>query len=175
MSEIFFDTSESFGRRLEMAEGCWDLYFDPASEHVEAIMADDEERSRILIRQYVREELELSLVSRSRNLIRSATPSSANVLSNTFSDQMGQESASRPSRPAFKRPNIAHHWNRQERKSKQEKSKNVQSIPKTVWLLERPVEDVSCDGGNSFTEDSVLVRAEIDLMSDQNEEEIRGE
>lgn len=37
------------------------------------------------------------------------------------------------------------------------------------------MEDVSCDGGNSFTEDSVLARAEIDLMSDQNEEEIRGE
>ena len=123
-----------------MAEGCWDLYFDPASEHVEAITADNEERSRI--RQYVREELELSLVSKTRNLIRSAASSSANVLSNTFSDQMGQESASRPSRPAFKRPNIARHWNRQDKKSKQEKSKNVQSIPKTVWLLERPVEDV---------------------------------
>ena len=53
--------------------------------------------------------------------------------------------------------------------------KNVQSIPKTVWLLERPEEDVSCNRENSFTEDSVLVRAEIDLTSDQNKEEIRGE
>lgn len=87
---------------------------------------------------------------------------------------MGQESASRPSKPAFK-PNIACHWNRQENKSKQEKPKNVQSIPKTVWLLERPEEDVSCNRENSFTEDSVLVRAEIDLTSDQNIEEIRGE
>lgn len=87
---------------------------------------------------------------------------------------MGQESASRPSKPAFK-PNIACHWNRQENKSKQENPKNVQSIPKTVWLLERPEEDVSCNRENSFTEDSVLVRAEIDLTSDQNKEEIRGE
>lgn len=82
---------------------------------------------------------------------------------------MGQESASRPSKPAFK-PNIACHWNRQENKSKQKKPKNVQS-----WLLERPEEDVSCNRENSFTEDSVLVRAEIELTSDQNKEEIRGE
>lgn len=47
-------------------------------------MADDEERSRI--RQYVREELKLSLVSRTRNLTRSTIFSSANVLGNTFSD-----------------------------------------------------------------------------------------
>lgn len=87
---------------------------------------------------------------------------------------MGWESTSRPSQPAFKRPNIPRCWNRQEKKLKQEKSKNVQSIPKTVWLLEGP-EDVSCDWENSLTEDSILVRAEINLKSDNNLEEIRGE
>ena len=87
---------------------------------------------------------------------------------------MGWESTSRPSRPVFKRPNIARRWNRQEKKSKQEKPKNVQSIPKTVWLLEGP-EDVSCDWENALTEDSILVRAEINLKSDKNLDEIRGE
>ena len=87
---------------------------------------------------------------------------------------MGWESTSRPSRTAFKRPNIARRWNRQEKQSKQEKPDNVQSILKTVWLLEGP-EDVSCDWENSLTEDSILVRAEINLKSDNNLEEIRGE
>ena len=140
-------------------------------------MADEEER----IRRCVREELELNLVSRTRNLIRSAASSSVNDLNNAFASQTaGRSSNLGPSsRSAIKRQNIPGHWNRP-KKTKQEKTKHVQSIPKTVWLLERPDDDVQitddgCYGDYALTDDSVLVKAEIDLKSDQNENAIRGE
>ena len=59
--------------------------------------------------------------------------------------------------------------------------KHVQSIPKTVWLLERPddddvqITDDGCYSDYAVTDDSVLLKAEIDLKSDQNEDAIRGE
>ena len=140
-------------------------------------MADEEER----IRRCVREELELNLVSRTRNLIHSAASSSVNDLNNAFAGQTtGRSSNLGPSsRPAIKRQNIPGHWNRP-KKTKQEKTKHVQSIPKTVWLLERPDDDVQitddgCYGDYALNDDSVLVKAEIDLKSDQNEDAIRGE
>ena len=139
-------------------------------------MADEEER----IRRCVREELELNLVSRTRNLIHSAASSSVPELNNAFAGQTAQRSSFGPSsRPTVKRRNIPGHWNRP-KKTKQEKTKPVQSIPKTVWLLERPDDDVEvtddgCYGDYAITEDSILLKAEIDLKSDQTEEAIRGE
>ena len=66
------------------------------------------------------------------------------------------------------------------KKTKQEKTKPVQSIPKTVWLLERPdddfeITDDGCYSDYAITEDSLLLKAEIDLKSEQTEEAIRGE
>ena len=133
-------------------------------------MADEEER----IRRCVRKELELNLVYRTRKLIHSAATSSVSELNNVFAGQTSQRSSYGPSsRPAVKRQNIPGHWNRP-------KTKHVQSIPKTVWLLERPGDDVEitddgCYRDYAITEDSVLLKAEIDLKSDQNEEAIRGE
>ena len=102
-------------------------------------MADEDER----IRRCVREELELNLVSRTRNLIRSVASSSVNDLNNAFAGQTARRSSNLgpSSRLAIKRQNIPGHWNRP-KKTKQEKTKHVQSIPKTVWLLERPDDDV---------------------------------
>ena len=67
-------------------------------------MADEEER----IRRCVREELELNLVSRTRNLIHSAASSSVPELNNVFA---GRQTAQRSSfglssRPTVKRENI---------------------------------------------------------------------
>ena len=124
--------------------------------------------------------LELNLVSRTRNLIHSAATSSVSEFNNVFAGQTAQRSSLGPSsRPAVKRQNIPGHWNRP-KKTKQEKTKHVHSIPKTVWLLERPDDDVEitddgCYRNYAITEDSVLLMAEIDLKSDQNEEAIRGE
>ena len=85
----------------------------------------------------------MNLVSRTRSLIRSAASSSVNDLNNTFAGQTAEGRSLGPSsRPAMaiKRRNIPGHWNRP-KKTKQEKMKHVQSIPKTVWLLERPDDD----------------------------------
>ena len=140
-------------------------------------MSDEEDR----IRRCVREELELNLVSRTRSLIRSAASSSVNDLNNAFAGQTAEGRSLGPSsRPAIKRRNIPGHSNRP-KKTKQEKTKHVQSIPKTVWLLERPdddyvqITDDGCYSDYALTYDSVLLKAEIDLKSDQNEDAIRGE
>ena len=160
---------QQFGdERLAMVEGGWD---PEIFRHEEANMADEEER----IRRCVREELQLNLVSRTRNLIHSAATSSVSELNSVFAGQTAQRSSFGPSsRPAVKRQNIPGHWNRP-KKTKQEKTKHVHSIPKTVWLLERPDDDVEITNDYAITEDSVLLKAEIDLKSDQNEEAIRGE
>ena len=66
-------------------------------------MADEEER----IRRCVREELELNLVSRTRNLIHSAASSSVPEFNNVFAGQTAQRSSFGPSsRPTVKRQNI---------------------------------------------------------------------
>ena len=66
-------------------------------------MADEEER----IRRCVREELELNLVSRTRNLIHSAASSSVPELNNVFAGQTAQRSSfGSSSRPTVKRQNI---------------------------------------------------------------------
>ena len=66
-------------------------------------MADEEER----IRRCVREELELNLVSRTRNLIHSAASSSVPELNNVFASQTAQRSFfGSSSRPTVKRQNI---------------------------------------------------------------------
>ena len=103
-------------------------------------MADEEER----IRRFLREEFQLglNLVSRTRNLIRSAASSSVNDLNNAFASRTEGRSSTK--------------------KTKQEKTKHVQSITKTVWLLERPDDDVQttddgCYGDYALTDDSVLV------------------
>ena len=68
-------------------------------------MADEEERIRC-----VREELELNLVSRTRNLIHSAASSSVPELNNVFAGQTAQRSSfGSSSRPAVKRQNIPGH------------------------------------------------------------------
>ena len=67
---------------------------------LETNMADEEER----IRRCVREELELNLVSRTRNLIRSAASSSVPELNNVFAGQTAQRSSfGSSSRPTVKR------------------------------------------------------------------------
>ena len=58
-------------------------------------MADEEER----IRRCVREDLELNLVSRTRNLIHSAASSSVPELNNVFAGQAAQRSSFGPSSP----------------------------------------------------------------------------
>ena len=66
-------------------------------------MADEEDR----IRRCVREELELNLVSRTRNLIHSAASSSVPELNNVFAGQTAQRSSfGSSSRPTVKRQNI---------------------------------------------------------------------
>ena len=66
-------------------------------------MADEEER----IRRCVCEELELNLVSRTRNLIHSAVSSSVPELNNVFADQTAQRSSfGSSSRVTVKRQNI---------------------------------------------------------------------
>ena len=165
-----------------MVVGDWDRKFPMArweTREEKISMADEEDR----IRRCVREELELNLVSRTRSLIRSAASSSVNDLNNAFAGQTAEGRSLGPSsRPAIaiKRRNIPGHWNRP-KKSKQEKTKHVQWIPKTVWLLERPddddvqITDDGCYSDYALTDDSVLLKAEIDLKSDQNEGAIRGE
>ena len=46
-----------------------------------------------------------------------------------------------------------------------------------VWVLERPDDDVKTtdDGCYDYAYDSVLLKAELDLKSDQNEDAIREE
>ena len=92
-------------------------------------MADEEDR----IRRCVREELELNLVSRTRSLIRSAASSSVNDLNNAFAGQTAEGRSLGPSsRPAIKRRNIPGHWGNRPKKTKQEKTKHVQSINKRL-------------------------------------------
>ena len=87
-------------------------------------MADEEER----IRRCVREELELNLVSRTRNLIHSAASSSVPELNNVFAGQTAQRSSFGPSsRPTVKRQNIPGKWNSQRRRNKK-KSQSSQFL-----------------------------------------------
>jgi len=119
--------------------------------------------------------------------MRSAASSSVNDLNNAFAGQTAEGRSLGPSsRPAMaiKRRNIPGHWNRpkktKQEKTKQEKTKHAQSIPKTGWLLERPddddveITDDGCYSDYALTDVSVLLKAEIDLKSDQNEDVIRG-
>ena len=108
--------------------------------------------------------------------MRSTASSSVNDLNNAFTGQTaGRSSLGPPSRPAIKRQNIPGHCNGP-KKTKKEKTKHVQSIPKTVWLLDIPDDDVQitddgCYGDYALNDDSVLVNPEIDLKSDQNEDD----
>ncbi|CAH3153299.1 unnamed protein product, partial [Porites lobata] len=71
-------------------------------------------------------------------------------------------------------------WNRP-KKTKQKKTKPVQSIPKTFLVIlnaaddDFEITDDGCYSDYAITEDSVLLKAEIDLKSDQTEQAIRGE
>ena len=87
-------------------------------------MADEEER----IRRCVREELELNLVSRTRNLIHSAASSSVPELNNVFAGQTAQRSSFGPSsRPTVKRQNIPGYWNRPKKTKQKKRSQSSQS------------------------------------------------
>ena len=104
---------------------------------------DEEER----IRRCFREELELNLVSGNRNLIHSAASSSVPELNHVFAGQTAQRSSfGSSSRPTVKRQNIPGHWNRPK------KTKPVQSIPKTVWLSERPDDDVEITDDGCYSD-----------------------
>ena len=50
-----------------------------------------------------------------------------------------------------KKTNTLGHWNRP-KKTKQEKTKPVQSIPKTVWLLERPNDNVGITDNGCYSD-----------------------
>ena len=114
-------------------------------------MADEEEK----IRRCVLEELELNLVSRTRNLIHSAASSSVHELSNFFEGQTAQRSSFRSSsRPTVKRQNIPGHWNRP-KKTKQEKRKPVQSIPK------RPDDDVEIADDGCYSDYAISLAISI--------------
>lgn len=153
-------------------------------------MADDQER----IRQCVREELELNLVSRTRNLIRSAAASTARELGQAFpastsnqgsqlysatspSVSSGDPSLTNTNKGKRSRPFNSHTL----RFKKSKPEVKVQKVPKTVWLLEKPSEEVELtdDGGSyedySLTDDMVLLKGEFDLVSNHTEEEIRRE
>ena len=119
-------------------------------------MADEE------IRRVVREELELNLVSRTRNLIRSAA-SSASRLGESITQSSTPSSLSTVAPRALtsgtsstnnKRPFPATgkgHWMR----TKKAKPIKIQSVPKSVWLLERPRDDVEISDAGIYEDDSV--------------------
>lgn len=56
----------------------------------------------------------------------------------------------------------------------------IQTIPKTVWLLDKPNDDVKViPGGDyedySITDEMVLLKGEFDLISNEKEEDVRRE
>ena len=150
-------------------------------------MADEEN-----IRRCVRDELELNLVQRTRNLIRSAAVSTArdldqnlagNLLSNrsrscslvfrTPSENGAGSSSSGGSKRSSSTP--GHSW-----RFKKSKPAKIQSIPKTVWLLDKPSEEAEIGTDGEFedypvTDDMVLLKGEFDLVSNHKEENIRRE
>lgn len=70
---------------------------------------------------------------------------------------------------------LGHSW-----RFKKSKAVKIQTIPKTVWLLDKPNDDVeiSPDGDcedYSITDEMVLLKGEFDLVSNQKEEDIRRE
>ena len=108
-------------------------------------MADEDN-----IRRCVRDELELNLVQRTRNLIRSAAVSSARdleqnlgggLLSNTRSGRSANSlnDTGSTSFSGTKRSSSApgHSW-----RFKKSKAVKIQTIPKTVRLLDKPSDDV---------------------------------
>ena len=146
-------------------------------------MADEDN-----IRRCVRDELELNLVQRTRNRIRSAAVSSARdleqnlgggLLSNTRSGRSANSlnDTGSTSFSGTKRSSSApgHSW-----RFKKSNAVKIQTIPKTVWLLDKPNDDVeiSPDGDcedYSITDEMVLLKGEVDLVSNQKEEDIRRE
>ena len=150
-------------------------------------MADEES-----IRRCVRDELELNLVQRTRSLIRSSAVSTARELDHNLAGNM-LSNRSRSSSPALRTPSEnsaglsssggtkrsssapGHSW-----RSKKSKSAKIQSIPKTVWLLDKPSEEVEIGTDGEFedypvTDDVVLLKGEFDLVSNHKEENIRRE
>ena len=160
-------------------------------------MADEES-----IRRCVRDELKLNLVHRTRNLIRSTAVSTAwdldqnlggGLLSNrsrscgpsfrspsessTFSGARPANSAGSSSSRGTKRSSSApgHSW-----RFKKSKPEKIQSIPKTVWLLEKPSEEAEIGTDGEYedypvTDDMVLLKGEFDLVNNHTEENIRRE
>ena len=150
-------------------------------------MADEEN-----IRRCVRDELELNLVQRTRSLIRSAAASTARDLDQNLAGNM-LSNRSRSCNPAFRTPSEngagssssggtkrsssapGHSW-----RFKKSKPPKIQSIPKTVWLLDKPSEEVEIGTDGEFedypvTDDMVLLKGEFDLVSNHNEDNIRRE
>ena len=86
--------------------------------------------------------------------------SSVPELNNIFEGQTAQRSSfESSSRPTLKRQNIPGHWNRP--KTKQEKTKPVQSIPKTVWLLERPDDNVEITDDGCYSDYAISLTHSI--------------
>ena len=150
-------------------------------------MADEES-----IRPCVRDKLELNLVQRNRSLVRSAAVSTArefdhNLAQNKLSNRSissspalrtpSENSAGLSSSGGTKRSSSApgHSW-----RFKKSKSAKIQSIPKTVWLLDKPSKEVEIGTDGEFedypvTDDMVLLKGEFDLVSNHKEENIRRE
>lgn len=138
-------------------------------------MADEEN-----IRRCVRDELELNLVQRTRSLIRSAAVSTARDLDHNLGGNMlsnrsiscspalrtpSENSAGSSSSGGTKRSSSApgHSW-----RFKKSKPPKIQSIPKIVWLLDKPSEEVEIGTDGEFddypvTDDMVLLKGEFDL------------
>jgi hypothetical protein len=82
------------------------------------------------------------------------------------------------SRSTIKRPFVpvtGHTW-----RFKKSKPVQIKKIPKTVWLLEKPSEDVELtDNGGyedyAINDDMVLLKGEFDLISNHTEDDIRRE
>ena len=144
------------------------------------------------IRRCVRDELELNLVQRTRSLIRSAAVSTARDLDHNLGGNM-LSNRSRSCSPALRTPSEnstgssssggtkrsssapGHSW-----RFKKSKPPKIQSIPKTVWLLDKPSEEVEIGTDGEFeeypvTDDMVLLKGEFDLVSNHKEANVRRE
>ena len=147
------------------------------------------------IRRCVREELEQNLVQRTRNLIRSLAASTARdrqrnltsnnqhnrslsqpALSSTLSPGVGGNTTTSNNTSDVKRPTSVpgHSWT-----FKRSKPAKVKTVPKTVWMLDKSSEEhFGSDGGYNeyrIREDMIVVKGEIDLMSNHTEQDIRRE
>ena len=150
-------------------------------------MADEEN-----IRPCVRDKLELNLVKRMRSLIRSAAVSTARGLDHNLAGNM-LSNRSRSCNPAFQTPSEngagssssggtkrsssapGHSW-----RFKKSKPPKIQSISKTVWLLDKPSKEADIGTNGEFedysvTDDMVFLKGEFDLVSNHKEENIRRE